>query len=100
MPCYNGGSEPPIRTVVETVYRDTGISEAFVNALQKRCDITTRVACELFTEYEKQNKPIPNYAQEWWDEHKKLDAERKAKAEYLSEKQKHKPAKPYSHPWR
>jgi hypothetical protein len=41
---------------------------------RKDRDTITRLACEYLTLLEKSNQPIPDYAREWWESHKRADA--------------------------
>ena len=41
--------------------------------MRRILDITTRVACEYLNQLEAEGKPIPDYAKEWWEYHKKHD---------------------------
>ena len=53
--------------------------------LQPRIDMLARIACEALTALEECNKPytihLSKEARDWWEEHKKFDAERKARGE-------------------
>jgi len=64
MPCNDGY---PLET---TVYRTPP-------EVQKRLDITTRLACEYCKLIESKDLPIPEWAQEWWTKHKKIDAQKR-----------------------
>jgi hypothetical protein len=60
MPCYDS--------------RDHDCSE-----VQARLNFVTRAACAMGDVLEHCGIPIPQEAQEWWDEHQILDAERRQK---------------------
>ena len=72
MPCYDS--------------RDThsyGVQETRAE-LQPRIDMLARIACEALTILELNPDIIKHMSKEtrdWWEEHKKFDAERKARGE-------------------
>lgn len=61
MPCY----DPPIHFPADCT------------KTRAKLDITTRLACMFCHFVESQNGTIPPWAQEWWLQHQKFDAERK-----------------------
>jgi hypothetical protein len=41
----------------------------------------TRLSCEYCHQLEQHGIPVPLYAKTWWEEHKRMDAEREAREE-------------------
>jgi hypothetical protein len=68
MPCYDGRD-------------DAGQLHSQIAALKERLNITTRLACDYCKHLEELHCTVPAFAQAWWKEHKRIDAQRSAKEE-------------------
>ena len=56
---------------------DSGPSYNDIQREREDRDVSARLACVYCRILESKNLPIPEYAENWWKRHKKIDADRK-----------------------
>lgn len=67
---------------------DAGPSYSDIEEARKERDIITRLACAYCKLLESQGRPVPDWAQSWWEAHKRYDAEREAQEMKIAERER------------